>query len=90
VLLGLGAKAVPVLPLRFVRRGLTLAGSLIYDHPTDFEQAIDLVGTGRVRPSAAVSHVLGLENAAAALELVVGGQAGKVLLDIGSVDQASG
>jgi L-iditol 2-dehydrogenase len=87
VLLGLGAKAVPVLPLRFVRRGLTLAGSLIYDHPTDFEQAIDLVGTGRVRPSAAVSHVLGLENAAAALELVVGGQAGKVLLDIGSVDQ---
>jgi len=85
VLIGLAAKPVPVIPLRFVRRGLSLLGSLIYDHPTDFARAIDLVRTGRVHPSALVTDVHDLERASTAVELVVAGQSGKVLLDIAGV-----
>ena len=85
VLIGLGAKPVPLIPLRFVRRGLSLLGSLIYDHPTDFARAIDLVSTGRVHPSALVTHVHDLERASTAVELVVAGQGGKVLLDVAGV-----
>jgi L-iditol 2-dehydrogenase len=85
VVIGLAAKPVPVTPLRFVRRGLSLLGSLIYDHPTDFARAIELVSTGRVHPSALVTHVHDLEHASTAVELVVAGQSGKVLLDIAGV-----
>ena len=85
VLVGLAAKPVPVVPMRFVRRGLTLAGSLIYDHPADFERTIELVRTGRVHPSALVTHVEGLEQAADVLPRVAAGQTGKALLDVAGV-----
>jgi threonine dehydrogenase-like Zn-dependent dehydrogenase len=58
VALGLGADAVTVEPFRFVRRGLTLVGSLIYDHPTDFQRAIDLINQAEVRPSSLAATVL--------------------------------
>lgn len=85
VLVGLGAKPVPVVPLRFVRRGLTLAGSLIYDHPVDFERTIELVRAGRARPSALVTHVRGLDDAAEAVQLVASGSTGKTLVDVAGV-----
>jgi threonine dehydrogenase-like Zn-dependent dehydrogenase len=85
VLIGLAAKPVPVVPLRFVRRGLSLLGSLIYDHPDDFVRTIELVRAGRVRPGALVTHVRGLEEAPATVQLVAAGQTGKALLDIAGV-----
>ena len=85
VLVGLAAKPVPVVPMRFVRRGLTLAASLIYDHPTDFERTIELVRAGHLHPSAVVTHVEGLEQAGDVLPLVVCGQTGKVVLDVAGV-----
>jgi threonine dehydrogenase-like Zn-dependent dehydrogenase len=85
VLVGLAAKPVPMLPLQVVRRGLSLVGSLIYDHPQDFVQTIELVRSGRVRPSALAAHVYPLDEAAAALERVATGGTGKTLLDIGGV-----
>jgi 2-desacetyl-2-hydroxyethyl bacteriochlorophyllide A dehydrogenase len=85
VLIGLAGKPVPVVPLRFVRRGLTLTASLIYDHPGDFERTIELVRLGRAQPSALVTDVRGLEDAAEAVQLVVSGSAGKVLVDVAGV-----
>jgi threonine dehydrogenase-like Zn-dependent dehydrogenase len=85
VLVGLGVKAVPVVPLRFVRRGLSLLGSLIYDHPVDFLHAIDLVRQGEVKPSVHVTHVLDLAETAEALALVASGGTGKVVLDVRGV-----
>ena len=85
VLVGLAAKPVPVVPMRFVRRGLTLAASLIYDHPTDFERTIELARTGRVHPSAVVTHVQPLEQVADVLPLVAAGQTGKALVDVAGV-----
>ena len=85
VLVGLAPKAVPLLPLHFVRRGLSLVGSLIYDHPEDFVQSIELVRSGRVRPSALAACVYPLGQAAMALERVAAGGTGKTLLDIAGV-----
>jgi threonine dehydrogenase-like Zn-dependent dehydrogenase len=85
VMIGLAARPVAVMPMRFVRRGLSLIGSLIYDHPVDFDQSIALVHAGRVHPGAVVTHVQGLEQAPATLELVVAGQTGKALLDVAGV-----
>jgi threonine dehydrogenase-like Zn-dependent dehydrogenase len=79
VLVGLAAQTVPLLPLRFVRRGLTLLGSLIYDHPTDFEHSIDLLRSRRVQPSALIGRVARLENVADVLRMA---GPGKVLLDL--------
>jgi 2-desacetyl-2-hydroxyethyl bacteriochlorophyllide A dehydrogenase len=83
VLVGLADRPVPVVPLTFVRRGLRLLSSLIYDHPTDFRRAIDLVQGGRVRPGRLVTHVKSLDEAALALRLVADGRTGKLLLDVG-------
>jgi 2-desacetyl-2-hydroxyethyl bacteriochlorophyllide A dehydrogenase len=82
VLVGLADTPIPLVPLQFVRRGLRLLSSLIYDHPADFARAIDLVQTGRVMPGALVTHVQTLEEAPAGLQLVADGQTGKLLLDI--------
>jgi len=85
VVIGLTAKPVPVVPLRFVRRGLTLTASLSYDHPGDFERTIELVRLGRARPSALVTHVRGLDDAAEAVQLVASGSTGKALVDVAGV-----
>ena len=43
VALGLASAPAQPVPLAFVRRGLTLVGSLIYEDPTDFQRAISAV-----------------------------------------------
>jgi 2-desacetyl-2-hydroxyethyl bacteriochlorophyllide A dehydrogenase len=85
VLIGLADTAISLVPLTFVRRGLRLLSSVIYDHPADFTRAIELVQTGRVQPGALVTHTLGLDEAPRGLQLVADGQTGKLLLDIGGV-----
>jgi threonine dehydrogenase-like Zn-dependent dehydrogenase len=85
VVVGLTPQPVPLVPLRFVRRGLSLVSSLIYDHPTDFGQLIDLVRSGRVHPGALVTSVQMLDDAPAAFQRAADGHAGKALLDIGGI-----
>ena len=85
VLLGLAASAVDVVPLRFVRRGLSLLGSLIYDHPDDFRHTLDLIRSGRVQPSALVSHVSCLAETASVLHAMAAGRPGKTVLDVAGV-----
>lgn len=83
VALGLGTNPISIVPLRFVRRGLSLRGSLIYDHPEDFVRTIDFVRHGHVQPSAHISHIVSLSEAADALQQVASGRPGKTVLDIG-------
>ncbi len=85
VAVGLANTAVSIVPLRFVRRGLSLLGSLIYDHPDDFRRTIDLVRSGQVQPGAHVSQIMGLAQASDALQLVAACRTGKAVLDIGGV-----
>ena len=86
VALGLGADAAKLVPLSFVRRGLTLIGSLIYDHPLDFQHAIHMVSEGKIRPSTLVSQtVTGLESVPAALQALATSDAGgKVMVNLDS------
>ena len=77
VAVGLAANPIRLLPLAFVRRGLTLVGSLIYDHPADFEWAIDVVNQRKIQPSTLVTEVLdGLESLPAALATLAAGESG--------------
>ena len=53
-LIGLVKEPVPVDLTDVVRRGLTITGSIIYDHPTDFADTRDAVASGAVAPERAV------------------------------------
>jgi L-iditol 2-dehydrogenase len=83
VLVGLGTQPVPIVPLRFVRRGLSLIASLIYDHPADFARTIELVRRGQVRPSAQSSSLARLADASDVFQRIADGYSGKVLFEIG-------
>jgi L-iditol 2-dehydrogenase len=83
VLVGLGAESVPIVPLHFVRRGLSLIASLIYDHPADFARTIELVRTAQVRPSAHTTTLARLEDASDVFQRLSEGNSAKVLLEIG-------
>ncbi|MBV9323932.1 MAG: alcohol dehydrogenase catalytic domain-containing protein [Chloroflexi bacterium] len=84
VALGLGASTANLMPLDFVRRGLTLIGSLIYDHPTDFQAAIDMVHRGDIQPAALVSQVIDKLEALPAMlsSLAAHDTDGKTVVDI--------
>ena len=83
VLLGLSSKPAAIIPFRLVREGVRITTSLIYDHPTDFAQSIELVARGALRPSSIVSHTYPLERMGEALDLSCKGNAVKVHIHIG-------
>lgn len=58
LLLGLATENAKFIPLRFVREGIKLSGSLIYDHPFDFPRAISLVSRGLLHPSRIVTDTV--------------------------------
>ena len=82
ILIGLSASPASFQPLRFVREGLHLSGSLIYDHPSDFKKAISLVEGKVLSPSAIVSDTFPFESIQEAMQTAATGEAGKVLLDM--------
>lgn len=81
-LLGLANAEARFVPLRFVREGLSLHGSLIYDHPADFAKTIAMVQRGILRPSRIVSATVPLQHIDKAFELATSGGAAKVLVAI--------
>lgn len=66
MLLGLTAEEVPFSPLRIVREGISLVGSLIYDHPDDFRRTLNLV-EGGLRAGHLVEGEFPLEEAEAGI-----------------------
>ena len=80
VLVGLSSSPASFIPLRLVREGIRVSGSLIYDHPADFARVIDLVKHGTLRPSQIVTDTLTLDAMDRALQLASTGQAGKVVV----------
>ncbi len=84
ILLGLSSSQANFQPLRFVREGLRLSGSIIYDHPNDFARAIKLVEQKVLSPSKIISHRFAFNDIGQALQLASTGQAGKVLLNMDS------
>ena len=84
VLLGLSSSHANFQPLRFVREGLRVSGSIIYDHPHDFARAISLVEQKALLPSSIVSHRFAFSDIRHALQVASTGEAGKVLLSMTS------
>jgi 2-desacetyl-2-hydroxyethyl bacteriochlorophyllide A dehydrogenase len=82
VLLGLSPAQANFQPLRFVREGLRVSGSIIYDHPHDFARAISLVEQNVLSPSRIISHRFAFSDVPHALEVASTGEAGKVLLNM--------
>ncbi|MBI5033749.1 MAG: alcohol dehydrogenase catalytic domain-containing protein [Chloroflexi bacterium] len=80
VLVGLANSPASFVPLRLVREGLRVSGSIIYNHPSDFTRAIALVANGTLKPSRIVTDMLPFAEISRALEMASSGQSGKVLL----------
>jgi L-iditol 2-dehydrogenase len=85
ILIGLSSSEARFVPLRFVREGLKLGGSIIYDHPNDFERALELVKKKVLSPSKIVTNNLPFDEMGQALALASNGNAGKVLVSIRDV-----
>ena len=67
VVIGVGNDAFPVGMTTLVRRGLTIVGSMIYDHPEDYAEVIETVVRGAARPGAVLGEAFDLDHAAEAL-----------------------
>ena len=82
VLVGLANSSAGFVPLRLVREGILVTGSIIYDHPHDFARAIELVARGVLHPARIVTDTLPFDEITRALELASDGHSGKVLLQM--------
>jgi threonine dehydrogenase-like Zn-dependent dehydrogenase len=76
-LLGLTEQEVRFQPLQLVRRQVEVHGSLVYDHPLDFDRTLQLVSDLGLRPGRIVRARFALTEAAEALEAAgtIGGKA---------------
>jgi alcohol dehydrogenase/L-iditol 2-dehydrogenase len=78
---GLDSSPLELTTQTLVRRQLTLQGSLTYDHPGDFESAIDAIVGGRLEPGRIVTDEYPLEEAQAAFQRS-GSAAGKTWIRV--------
>ena len=78
MLLGLSSSSASFVPLRLVREGIRVEGSIIYDHPSDFARSIVLVEKRVLQPSCIVSDTFQFDSIANAMQLASAGNAGKV------------
>jgi threonine dehydrogenase-like Zn-dependent dehydrogenase len=81
VMLGLAVETVPLQPLRIVREGIRIIGSIIYDHPDDFRRTIRLVQEG-MQVGHLVEREYPLDNVERALRDAGGVLAGKAVVRV--------
>jgi L-iditol 2-dehydrogenase len=74
ILVGLATEDVAFTPLSFVRRELEVRGALIYEHPLDFANTIDLIASGKLAPGSTASRLQPLESLPALLEAMEAGK----------------
>jgi len=82
VLVGLANEIVSFLPLRIAREEISIIPSIIYNHPNDFAEAIDLIERKILAPSSIISNRFPLEKIKEAVQLAVSGHSTKVIIDI--------
>lgn len=80
ILLGLSSSQASFTPLKFVREGIRVSGSIIYNHPTDFSRTIALVEKGVLSPKSIVTHTFPFQEISHALKFASTGEGGKTLL----------
>ena len=82
ILLGLSEKQASFIPLDVVRRGISIQGSLIYDHPADFQSVIQLIEDGKIQPHKIISKYIPLSEVQAGLQAATDGHPGKIVVQI--------
>lgn len=82
VLLGLSEKQASFTPLDLVRRGISIRGSLIYDHPEDFQSVIQMIADGQINPGQIISKYIPLADLEAGLIAASSGHPGKIVVQI--------
>lgn len=82
ILLGLSEKPASFTPLDLVRRGISIQGSLIYDHPADFQSVIQLIEEGKIQPHKIISKYIPLSEVQAGLQAATDGHPGKIVVQI--------
>ena len=82
ILIGLSSFPAIFQPLQFVREGLRMSGSLIYNHPLDFKKAITLVEEKILSPKSIVSETFSFEKIQEAMQVASAGETGKIVLDM--------
>jgi len=70
VLIGLSARPLGVAMSAVVYRQLTLMGSLIYDHPSDFAGTVAALENGKITPSLVLGAAFGFEETGNAFDAV--------------------
>jgi L-iditol 2-dehydrogenase len=78
ILLGLSASPVSFIPMRLVREGINLHTSMIYDHPSDFAETIELVAKGKLQPGRVVTDAFSFDSVGEAITRAATGESGKV------------
>jgi threonine dehydrogenase-like Zn-dependent dehydrogenase len=82
ILLGLSEKQASFTPLDLVRRGISIQGSLIYNHPEDFQSVIQLIKDGKIQPHKIISKYIPLAEVQAGLQAATDGHPGKIVVQI--------
>ncbi len=67
VVIGVGETPFHVATKTLVRRGITIVGSMIYDHPEDYARVIRAIEHGHAQPGAVLGEAVPLERAPQAL-----------------------
>jgi 2-desacetyl-2-hydroxyethyl bacteriochlorophyllide A dehydrogenase len=87
ILLGLSEKPSSFQPLKIARENISIRGSIIYDHPTDFQEVMTLIENGTLKPSMIISEHYPIDQLQIALEKAAAGHAGKIIIDIASTHE---
>jgi threonine dehydrogenase-like Zn-dependent dehydrogenase len=82
VIVGLAHEPVSFIPFDITRRGLNILTSLIYNHPADFSRTIELIATGTIQPSQAISRRVQFAQLPEALAWAASGAETKVVLAV--------
>ena len=82
VLVGLSDRPAALTPIKAVRMGNDVKGTMIYDHPEDFARTIALAQSGVISPGQVVSAAFPLTQIEEAFQLALSGPAAKVLLQV--------
>ncbi|CAM4132065.1 L-iditol 2-dehydrogenase [Cytophagaceae bacterium 50C-KIRBA] len=82
ILVGLANESAQFVPLKIAREGISILPSIIYDHPNDFAETIELIAQDKIHPGQIISGRFPLNRIGEAMALAVSGKATKVVLDM--------
>jgi len=85
ILVGLAQTPAEFTPLNLTRKGVSIIPSMIYDHPSDFRNTIELMNNNMIDPNIIISGRYPLADAEQALSRAHQGQDTKLIIDITGV-----